>query len=550
MATRERIVGLGSAPVLLLALAIGCTQGSVGFPNPFRGLTGFSEDDERRIGMEFDRSIQKQVEVIHDPLVAGFINELGQSIVAEIEPQPFIYRFRVIKDPSLNAFAVPGGYVYFHSGTILAAGSIDELAGVMGHEIAHVKGHHYVRMQKKQRPIELATTGAAILASVFMTDPTPVIAAQALNVSMGLKFSRDLEAESDHRGSIWVTRAGYDPAGITRFFERILEEQKDYPDGIPPYLFSHPDVEERIETVRAQAEKLRSDSTREPDPQLAVTMLDVQERLHLLIETGRANLPILPPEPSSTLTHTDADANANADNVTPDAAPIEPLLDAADELARAGDIDAALLKLAHAGDSADPRVPFAAGELLFEAGRYPEAVAAYRRTVLRDSTHARVFYKLGLAHKHSDQRHQAVWAFEQAVLRASPGTDLRQRVDWEIEKLTFQTILAAGFTDGSKANSRRPPPGRARDTFTVGDARMLWWARLGETFVPHASRVTVRWTNPEGVVVQENTAEPVPMTFITSVLEFDAAGAPAGEWTVEALLDDDVVDVRNVRVDR
>ncbi len=180
------------------------------------------------------------------------------------------------------------------------------------------------------------------------------------------------------------------------------------------------------------------------------------------------------------------------------------------------------------GGSADPRVPFAAAELLFTAGRYPEAIDAYRRTVIRDPTRARTFYKLGLAHKRSGQRHHAVWAFEQAVLRAQPGTDFRQRVDWEIEKLTFQIVLEAGFT--------------------VGDTRMLWWARLGETFVPHASRVTVVWRNPEGVIVQEETVEPAQKSVITSVLEFGTSGATAGEWTVEALLDDEAIDTRKTRV--
>ena len=544
--------------MLVLVLVHGCLLSDRGFSNPLKGLTAISEDDERRLGMQFDRDIQQQIEVIHDPLVAGFINELGQSIVAEIEPQPFIYRFRVIKSSSLNAFAVPGGYVYFHSGTILAAESIDELAGVMGHEIAHVKGHHYVRMQKKQRPIELVTTTAAIIASVFANDPTPVIAAQALNVSLGLKFSRDLEAESDHLGSIWITRAGYDPAGITRFFERILEEQERYPNDIPPYLFSHPEVEERIEIVRAAAETLRPSQKRDPNqmqalhpkpgPKLAASLLDIQERLRLLLETGRASLSILPAELRSAAPN----ADVGGDAAPLPAEPIESILDATDTLARAGDLDAALLKLALAGGSTDPRVPFTAAELLFDAGRYPEAIVAYRRTVLRDSTRARTFYKLGLAHKRSGQRHHAVWAFEQAVLRAQPGTDFRQLVDWEIEKLTFQVVLEAGFTDGSQAagkhDRKRRPPGRQRTAFTVGDTRMLWWARLGETFVPHASRVTVVWKNARGVVVQEETVESAQKSVITSVLEFGAEGATAGEWTVEALLDGDVIDARKTRV--
>ena len=182
-------------------------------------------------------------------------------------------------------------------------------------------------MQKQQRHIGLLTTAAAILVSVFAKDPTPVIVGQALNVSLGLKFSRDLEAESDRLGAIWLTRAGYEPAGITRFFQRILEEQEHYPDDIPPYLFSHPDVEDRIESVRTQAESLHP--TRVPDPDLAASLPAVQERLRLLIETGRVSLPILPPEFRSTAPRFD---HADLANANPE--PIQPLLDAADELLR------------------------------------------------------------------------------------------------------------------------------------------------------------------------------------------------------------------------
>jgi len=284
-------------------------------------------------------------------------------------------------------------------------------------------------------------------------DASPAIAAQALNVSLGLKFSRDLEAESDHLGAIWLTRAGYDPSGITRFFERILEEQERYPDDIPPYLFSHPDVDDRIKTVRAQAETLHP--TRSQHPDLAASLVAAQERLRVLIETGRVSLPILPPELRSSTSRIDEATRAESDAGTapaqPDPESIQLLLDAVDELSRAGELDAALLKLARAEGSADPRVSFTAGELLFAAGRYTEAAAAYHRTVLLDSTHARIFYKLGLAQARAGQRHNAVWAFEQAVLRTNPGTDLRRRVNLEIEKLTFKIVLAAGFPDGSKA---------------------------------------------------------------------------------------------------
>jgi hypothetical protein len=162
MATRGRLIPVRIARWLARGTwvawvaAFGCIQDDGSRFNPIEFVSPrMDEDDERRIGMEFDRELHKQVNIIHDPVVAGFLNDLGQSIAETIEPQPFIYRFRVVEAPSLNAFAVPGGYVYFHSGTLLAAGSVDELAGVMGHEIAHVKARHVARMCRSNRSFRI-----------------------------------------------------------------------------------------------------------------------------------------------------------------------------------------------------------------------------------------------------------------------------------------------------------------------------------------------------------------------------------------------------------
>ena len=128
MAARSRLLGplIGVATALLL----GCVQEDGRRFNPLRELTEISADDERELGRKFDREILRHVEVIDDPIVAGLINDLGQSIVRQIEPQPFIYRFRVINDDELNAFAVPGGYIYFNSGTLLSEFRSSYSAGV------------------------------------------------------------------------------------------------------------------------------------------------------------------------------------------------------------------------------------------------------------------------------------------------------------------------------------------------------------------------------------------------------------------------------------
>jgi predicted Zn-dependent protease len=518
----------GCLLLCLIALA-GCVQDDGSRFNPIRQLTEISDDDERQLGMQFDRELQKHVRVIQDPVVAGYLNDLGQKIVRQIEPQPFIYRFRVIDDPSLNAFAVPGGYVYFHSGTLLAAGSEGELAGVMGHEIAHVKARHYARMQKASQLPDLLAGIAGMAAAVAAREPGILVATQAANVAMKLHFSREYENEADELGTIFMTRAGFPPAAITRFFERILAEQRAMPDRIPPYLFTHPDVEDRIAAVTAQAEKLHPPTTEVVSGD-NTALREAQTRLAQLIDARRASLPGPPP---------------------PDPALIDPLLAEAARLAQAGQTDAALLQLARAeaDQPDDPRVPFQVGELLSEQGRHADAATAYRRTVRLDPTRALVFYKLGLAYRQIGDRHRAVYAFEQASLRAGPGNALQRRADWEAEKLTFAIVPESGVAAGDPFESDAPPVPLAKASFPAGTPRIGWWARLSSRFVPYGEKIRVRWKDPDGRVVQDEKADRPRRPYVGSVLEFGVAGAgPPGTWTVEASIDDDVIDSQRFEI--
>jgi predicted Zn-dependent protease len=514
--------------LLLCAVALaGCVQDDGTRFNPIRELTTISDDDERELGMEFDRELQKHVRVLYDPVVAGFLNDLGQQIVRTIEPQPFIYRFRVIEDPSLNAFAVPGGYIYFHSGTLLAAGSLDELAGVMGHEIAHVKARHHARMQKASQLPDLLAGIAGMAAAVAAREPGILIATQAANVAMKLHYSREFENEADKLGAIFVTRAGFAPAAITRFFERILAEQRTYPDRIPPYLFTHPEVEARIAAVGAQAESLH------PAPEAGggdeTKLREAQTRLAQLIDAKRVTLPGPPP---------------------PDPARSDPLLAEAERRVEAGEPDAALLVLARAeaAEPDDPRVPFRVGELLAEQGRHAEAVVAYRRTVRLDPTRALVFFRLGRSYRELGERHRAVYAFEQASLRAGEGNVLQRRADWEVEKLTFTIVPESGLSDHGAPGQNAIAPDAPVTAFAADAPRIAWWARLSSRFSPYADQIRVRWLAPDGRVVQEEKAERRQRPYLASTLELDAAAGPReGTWTVEARLEDDVIDRKRFR---
>ena len=537
MATRERLIPVRMARWLargtwvVWVAAFGCVQDDGSRFNPIEIVSPrMDDDDERRIGMEFDRELHKKVNIIHDPVVAGFLNDLGQSIAETIEPQPFIYRFRVVEAPSLNAFAVPGGYVYFHSGTVLAAGSVDELAGVMGHEIAHVKARHVARMQKQSQLPDLAAKIAGMAAAIATGEPGLMVVAEAANVSLQLRFSREFETEADQLGGVFVARTGYDPAGSARFFERIVDAQQSHPDVIPPYLYTHPAAEDRIQTIRLAAETLQP--AREPVVSLEDDLREAQARLAFLIDMHRESIP---------------STGGPADRSQTD-----PLLEEAAERIRLGEDDAALVLLsrAQAIEPNDPRVPFRIGNLLYEAGRTEEAAAAYRRTVQLDSSAALVFYQLGLAYRDTGERHRSVYAFEQAMHRTGAEGRLRRQAEWEILKLTFTVVPEAGFADGSEVEGADTPVGFSREAFRVGDRAIAWWARLSPRFTGYSDRITVRWTDPAGSLVQEGPADPLGRPYIGSSLVFDAAGArPAGAWTVEARLEDDVIDRRTVQVE-
>ena len=143
-----------AAPVLIralfaIALAIavaGCIQDDGTKFDPIPGRQRISYDSEREMGWQFDLAAQKALPFVTDLAVLEFMDDIGNVLVERLGEQPFDYRFRVIVNPELNAFAVPGGYIYFHSGTLLTAGDVEELAGVLAHELAHVKGRHQARL--------------------------------------------------------------------------------------------------------------------------------------------------------------------------------------------------------------------------------------------------------------------------------------------------------------------------------------------------------------------------------------------------------------------
>ena len=521
---------LGIAATLPLVSCVGPD----GLPvNPLKKMIGteVSVEQEREWGYQFDQEIAKKVTLIDDPIVVGFVNDLGQDIVRGIEPQPFIYRFRVILDPTLNAFAVPGGYVYIHSGTILAASSLDELAGVVGHEIGHVKGRHIARMQEKMAIPQLLAGIVGMGAAVAAKNAGPAVTAEAVNVAMQLQFSREFEAEADDLGMTFMSRAGYDPQGMAHFFEKIEAEERPGSVEIPPYLYSHPALKDRIKSVETEAPTLRIHGT--PPAELAAEMPEAQLRLTQLIAAQRTSF--------------------SRSGVPENPAAGDAVLGAAEGRVVAGDVQGAIALLA-AGertDPGDPRIPFREAELLESAGRRTEAIAAYRRTLQLDPTQAQVLYKMGLACKANGDRHRAVFYLEQAERRFGEKSELKKKAAREVEKLTFRVVTEAGLADGSAASAADTAAGFSRETFQTSDSEAVWWAKVHARYYSNdlLKKMSVRWIDPSGTVHAETPVELRGRPDVVARLPIRRDGRiRTGVWTAEALFEGDVVDQRTFTI--
>jgi predicted Zn-dependent protease len=228
-----------------------------------------SPSTERDLGRRFFLEARSQLPLITDPTVTAYLAGLGKHLVEGLGPQEFDYQFFVVAVPQLNAFAVPGGYVFVFSGLLAKAANDDEIAGVLGHEIGHVHAHHITRQQTQG----MAWTAASLL-GVLLSIVNPVLGAGAIAAAQTaqLKYSRDFEQEADYIGLRIASQSGYDPHALASFFKQLLVEQRVNPAGVPPYMLSHPVTEERVAHVESiiDAQKLRTPKGRpSASPELA-----------------------------------------------------------------------------------------------------------------------------------------------------------------------------------------------------------------------------------------------------------------------------------------
>ena len=215
---------------------------------------------ERRIGETIMREIRRDPSYLDDPEIAEYLNALGARLVAVAPNARHDFEFFGVRDPSINAFALPGGFVGVHTGLITASENESEVAAVLSHEIAHVTQRHIARsigLQKQmQVPMMIAMAAAILLGRSRPDLATGAMAAtQGGAISSQLAFSRDFEREADRIGFQTLSGAGYDTRAMADFFEKMQRYTRLMDSGnVPSYLRSHPVTTERISDAQARAE--------------------------------------------------------------------------------------------------------------------------------------------------------------------------------------------------------------------------------------------------------------------------------------------------------
>jgi predicted Zn-dependent protease len=262
----------GARAVALAALVAVLACGTLSIPQ------------ERKLGEDANRQIRQQVKLLRDRVVHDYVANLGGEIVAAAGPQPFEYEFYVVEDDQINAFALPAGFIYVHTETILKARNVSELAGVVGHEVGHVARRHIAQNYNRQRNTgilhQIAVIGAGVAGGSTAAGAVNLLGGVA-GVAYLNTFGREAEADADAFAVEVLPRAGYDPRGLVSFFDTLAREGGA---GGPSFLSSHPAPKDRIQATSALIAAARL------PPNLEVSdggrLEIIQQRIRLLVGEG------------------------------------------------------------------------------------------------------------------------------------------------------------------------------------------------------------------------------------------------------------------------
>ena len=252
---------------------------AIGNRNVGQGVNFYSLEREIALGKQLAQEVERQAKLVNDPIISEYVSRLGQNLVRNSDAKvPFT--IKVLDSEEVNAFALPGGFFFVNTGLILKTETEAELAGVMGHEIAHVAARHGTRQATRGQIAQIGMIMASIAIPYGWTGYA-IRQGAGLAIPMGfLTFSRAQEREADHLGLQYMYKAGYDPTAFVDFFEKIQSLEKRKPGSVAKVFATHPMTDDRI---RAAQDEIQKDLT--PRSEYVVNTSefnDVKARLTML----------------------------------------------------------------------------------------------------------------------------------------------------------------------------------------------------------------------------------------------------------------------------
>jgi predicted Zn-dependent protease len=225
----------------------------IGERNVSKGLNFYSLDQELALGKQLSIEVQKQAKIVDDPIVSEYVNRLGQNL-ARNSDVTFPVTFKLIESDEINAFTLPGGYVFINTGLLKLSGNEAELASAIAHEIGHAAARHATRQASRNQLV-----GAGTIPLVLFGGPAGIAARQAVNAALPMafmKFSREFETEADQLGLQYLWKSGYDPNASIDLFEALESTEKRQPGSVSKLFRTHPLTPDRIEKTQKNIEMM------------------------------------------------------------------------------------------------------------------------------------------------------------------------------------------------------------------------------------------------------------------------------------------------------
>lgn len=236
---------------LLLLVASGCVRSSFNLATQQEEYTITSTEKEVEVGRKLARRVEQELSLVNDASLQERVRTIGDRLVAVCDRKELVYRFAVVEDEDVNAFSLPGGYVFLNDGLIKHVATDDELAGVIAHEVAHIAARHAVKRYESDlgsQIVQLATLATGRGEAI-----------RGVGVAMRaaqLAYARQDELEADRLGVKYMQAAGFDPKAILTFLQKLRELDRDntryLPRGVvrPQYALTHPYVPDRMRAVK------------------------------------------------------------------------------------------------------------------------------------------------------------------------------------------------------------------------------------------------------------------------------------------------------------